>query len=110
MVGELGEVASDRFPIRKVLRFEGLPISRKNELCFLLRRCRTLPEGVERQTHVTFSTNLDVNVVTLKNSAREIGLVCRTASESLDRRFFVPERLKEGERKAFGIERLLSKP
>jgi hypothetical protein len=46
-----------------------------------------------------------MDVISLQNGAIHIGLVGRARAETLERRFFVAEGFKEGEREGFRIER-----
>src|SRR5690606_3833207 len=88
--------------------FKRLAVGCEYELGLLFNRLRALPECVESRRNFTFSAHPNVNVVALKNSARKVRLIRGSTLKPFYRSFLIPERLQKRERKARGIERLLS--
>ncbi|MBK6591188.1 MAG: hypothetical protein IPG22_23275 [Acidobacteria bacterium] len=104
MVGELSVVASDRFAIRNIFGFKGFTVRGEDKLDLLLRRGRTLPQGLNAGGNFSLGTNFDVNVISLKNPTGQVRLVRGSALQPSNRRFLIPKNLKERERKAFRVE------
>ena len=93
---------------RQVFSFKSLAIRCKNKLCLGLRGGGAGLQLSKRSCDFTLSAHFEVNVVGLKHAAL-VGLVGRSAAQTLDGRRFVAERLQKGERELLAIERQLGK-
>ncbi len=108
VVGEVWVSAGDCFAIDDVFGLEGFPVRGEDEFSLLLGGGGTLPQRGKSRGHLAFTADLEVNIVPLQNTARQIGLVRSPAAQPLNRCFLVSERFEKRERKFFSYERSAS--
>lgn len=61
--------------VGQILRLEALPICREDEFGLLAGRGRALPQGGERGGHLAPGADLEMDIITLEQAARDIGPV-----------------------------------
>ena len=105
VVGEVGVGAGADFASGKVFGLEVRPTSRQNELG--LGRCRACLECGQGRADRTRWGDGDMDMVGLKDAAKQAGCVGFPFAQALEGRFLVTEGLQEGERELAAVERLL---
>ena len=110
VIREIGVVTGNCLAIHHVLRLEGLPVGGENELGFLLSRRLTLAQSGKCRRHIAFRAYLNVDVVALKDAARQVRLICIPTPQPLDRCLLVSKSFEKSEGKRIRIERLLHEP
>lgn len=109
VVREVGIVAGDGFAAGQVFGLKLLPIGREDELGLVRCRLRTFAQRCERLANPTGRACRDVDVATLKDTARKIGLIGSAFTvlpQTVDGRLLVPEGGEELEGKLDPIKRL----
>ena len=108
MVGKVGIVTDDDLAAIQVFSLKVLSIGGEDEFCTGFRRRRASLERRKGLRDRAVFSDLEVDVVGLKNPAN-IQFVGRAGPQALDRRGLVAERLQEREGELFHVERLLGK-
>jgi len=106
MVRKVGVGAGDRLARGQVLGLERVAVRRQDELRLRFRGRRARLQRGERLRDLARCGDEDVDVPGLEDAA-QIGLVRLAFAEPLEGCLLVPEGLQEGERKPFGVKRLL---
>jgi hypothetical protein len=104
MVVKVGVGASNRFPIDKIFGFKVFAIGGEDELGLLFCGGTALSQRGKGDGHFAISAYLDVNVVPLKHTTGQVGLVGVAALKAFEGGFFVAEGFKEGIREGGSVK------